>query len=85
VRSPLGRLTPKAAHNKSESVCIGSERLEYARVERRRLSAESNGCPPSRRGAGSGIAFISAAEPNMLPVIAALAKIPATVSRRVII
>ncbi len=64
-------------------VSSGSGRLEYARVERRELSTESKGCPPSRRGGGSGL--VCAAETCELPAVAALASIPATVARRVTI
>jgi hypothetical protein len=40
VRSPLGRLTPNAAHRRSDKTCGGNGRSEYSRVDRRsRLGA----------------------------------------------
>ena len=56
VRSPLGRLMPNAAHNRSDRTCGGNGRSEYSRIYRRSASASMSGLPPLLRGGGSAIA-----------------------------
>jgi hypothetical protein len=53
VRLPSGRLTPAAAHKRSDNVCCESGLSDISRVLRLLLKTSIKGFPPSLLGAGS--------------------------------
>src|SRR5579871_2250735 len=83
VRSPLGRLIPKAAHSRSESVCSESARLEYSRVECLAFKAAISAKPPSVLGGGNCRDERRSVLPRDDSAVSATARGPVAVSRRV--
>lgn len=84
VRSPFGRLTPNAAHKRSDRICGGRRRSEYSRVECLDLSASVKGFPPALLGGGNAICVRAWAGLLEAAAVAAPARMAAFACRRFI-